>query len=105
MPQVLRVAHSDPGSQSRSCSSRGRKAVYASENILRALIVQRREGFIFRETVVRIAESGSFQDFLLLGAAPENNPVQYTFIREWRLEVAKKFGPEERGSRAGRRAG
>ena len=41
-----------------------RKGDFTSENILRALIVQDKEGLPFRETMIRIGGDGFLQGFL-----------------------------------------
>jgi IS5 family transposase len=62
-PEILSVVHKDLAKLSQG-GSQGRKGDYTSENILRALIVQHREGLPFRETVIRIGGDPFLQDFL-----------------------------------------
>lgn len=58
---------------------RGRKAVYTSENILRALLVLCIEGLPFRETVIRIGECPFLQDFCRLADRPV---MDFTFLNK-----------------------
>ena len=62
-PELLELAHEDLKRLS-SGSRNGREADFTSETILRALVVHAIEGLSLRETVVRIADSDFFQDFL-----------------------------------------
>jgi len=62
-PQILSAVHEDLEKLSQG-GPQGRKGDYTSENILRALIVQHREGLPFRETVIRIGSEPFLQDFL-----------------------------------------
>ena len=55
----------------------GRKAVYTSENLLRALIVHTVEGADLRSTIVRISDSPFLQDFLRLG---NGRVMDFTFL-------------------------
>lgn len=76
-PEILALVHKDLARLSGGDGARGRKGVYTSENILRALIVQQREGEDFRGAVVRIAESAFLRQFARLG----NRPVMdFTFL-------------------------
>jgi len=75
-PKILALADADLKVLSSS-NRNGRRAVYTSENLLRALVVMVVEGLDLRGTVVRIAESPFLQDFLRLG----NRPVMdFTFL-------------------------
>ena len=61
--EILAAVHRDLARLSQG-GSQGRKGDYTSENILRALIVQHREGLPFRETVIRIGSDPFLQDFV-----------------------------------------
>jgi len=62
-PGILDAVHQDLKHLSQG-GRKGRKGDFTSENILRALIVQNREGLPFREAVIRIGGDGFLQDFL-----------------------------------------
>jgi IS5 family transposase len=75
-PAVLDMADRDLKPLSQG-GKKGRKAVYTSENLVRALIVHTIEGEDLRGTIVRISDSPFLQDFLRLG----NGPVMdFTFL-------------------------
>jgi IS5 family transposase len=61
--EILDAVHQDIKHLSQG-DRKGRKGDFTSENILRALIVQNREGLPFREAVIRIGGDGFLQDFL-----------------------------------------
>jgi IS5 family transposase len=65
-PKILAMVHRDLGKLSRATSRRGRKADFTSENLFRAILVMQREGLDYREASVRIAESGTLQNFCRL---------------------------------------
>ena len=65
-PKVLEMVHRDLDALSQSTSPRGRKAVFTSENLFRAILVMQREGLDYREASVRIAESETLQNFCRL---------------------------------------
>ena len=65
-PKILEMVHRDLDALSQSTSPRGRKAVFTSENLFRAILVMQREGLDYRETSVRIAESETLQNFCRL---------------------------------------
>jgi IS5 family transposase len=65
-PKVLEMVHRDLDALSQSTSPRGRKAVFTSENLFRAILVMQREGLDYREASVRIAESETLQKFCRL---------------------------------------
>ena len=69
-PEILKMAHGDLQRLSNSTSRRGRKAVFTSENLLRAILVMQREGLDYREASVRIAESETLQRFCRLLKKP-----------------------------------
>ena len=75
-PAVLALAHRDLKTLSQGDRG-GRRAVFTSENLLRALIVHTLEGDDLRGTVVRIAESPFLQDFLRLG---NRRVMDFTFL-------------------------
>jgi IS5 family transposase len=62
-PGILDAVHRDLNRLSQG-GRKGRKGDFTSENILRALIVQNREGLPLREAVIRIGGDGFLQDFL-----------------------------------------
>jgi IS5 family transposase len=65
-PKILEMVHQDLDLLSKSTSRRGRKAVFTSESLFRAIIVMQRESLDYRETSVRIAESETLQRFCRL---------------------------------------
>lgn len=75
-PAVLDVVDRDLRFLSQG-GKKGRKAVYTSENLLRALIVHTIEGDDLRGTVVRISESDFLRDFLRLG---NRRVMDFTFL-------------------------
>ena len=62
-PEILSAVHEDLKRLSQG-GRRGREGDFTSENILRALVVQAREGLTFREAVIRIGSDGFLQDFV-----------------------------------------
>lgn len=69
-PKILDMVHRDLDLLSQSTSPRGRKAVFTTENLFRAILVMQREGLDYRETSVRIAESETLQSFCRLLKKP-----------------------------------
>jgi len=65
-PEILELAHRDLEQLSQATSRRGRKTVFTSENLFRAILVMQREGLDYREASVRIAESETLQTFCRL---------------------------------------
>jgi IS5 family transposase len=65
-PKILDLVHQDLDRLCKSTSRRGRKAVFTSENLFRAVLVVQREGLNYREASVRIAESDTLQSFCRL---------------------------------------
>jgi len=65
-PEILELVHRDLEQLSQATSRRGRKAVFTSENLFRAIVVMQREGLDYREASVRIAESETLQNFCRL---------------------------------------
>jgi IS5 family transposase len=77
-PSILTLVHKDLQTLSEG-NSEGREGDYTSENILRALIVQHKEGLSYRDAVVRIGSEPFLQDFLRMG----KNPVMdFTFLNK-----------------------
>jgi hypothetical protein len=74
-PKILNLAHAD-FSKGLSTSEGGRKG-YASEQILRAVIVMFIEGDSYRDVVVRIENSEFSQGFVKLGNL---SMMDYTFL-------------------------
>ena len=75
-PGILTLVHTDLQMLSEGDSD-GREGDYTSENILRALIVQHKEGLSYRDAVVRIGGEAFLQDFLRMGKKPV---MDYTFL-------------------------
>jgi IS5 family transposase len=74
--EILTAVHKDLQGLSEGNSS-GREGDYTSENILRALLVQHREGLPFREAVIRIGGDPFLQDFLRMRKRPV---MDFTFL-------------------------
>ncbi len=60
-----------------SVSDKGREATYTTEMLFRALLVHQLERTSLRETVIRIAESGTLRTFVRLGQRPV---MDFTFL-------------------------
>lgn len=75
-PAVLALAHRDLKSLSQGDRD-GRRAVFTSENLLRALVVHQIEGQDYRGTIILIAESPFLQDFVRLGP---RCPMDFTLL-------------------------
>ncbi len=74
-PMILGLVHED--FSKLSLSERGRAGKYTTEILFRALLVHQIEKTSLRETVIRIAESGTLRSFVCLG----NRPVMdYSFL-------------------------
>jgi IS5 family transposase len=78
-PDVLQRAHHDLEQLSKSTSPRGRKAVFTTENLFRAIVVMQSEGFDYREASVRIAESETLQNFCRLLKKPT---IDFTLLNK-----------------------
>ena len=78
-PDILQRAHCDLEKLSKSTSRRGRKAVFTTENLFRAIVVMQREGFDYREASVRIAESDTLQHFCRL---LKKRTIDYTLLNK-----------------------
>jgi IS5 family transposase len=75
-PELVTLAHRDLRKVSQG-GSKGRKGVYTSENILRALVVMMVENLPLRKTIARIGTSAFLQDFVRLGGRPV---MDFTFL-------------------------
>ncbi len=69
-PAILDMAHRDLEQLSKATSPRGRKPIFTSENLLRAILVMQREGLDYRQASIRIAESETLQRFCRLLKRP-----------------------------------
>ena len=78
-PKILETVHRDLQQLSKATSRRGRKAVFTSENLLRAIVVMQREGLDYREASVRIAESETLQRFCRLLRKPT---IDFTLLNK-----------------------
>jgi len=85
-PGVLDLVHKDLQKLSAGDSG-GREGDYTSENILRALIVQHREGLPFREAVIRIGSDPFLQDFLRMR---KKAVMDFTFLDRCFLAIRPK---------------
>jgi transposase, IS5 family len=74
-PRLLSLLHADL--KKLSSSKKGRRSVYSSEQILRALVVMFVEDEDYRGAVVRIANSEFLQHFVRLGIKPV---MDFTFL-------------------------
>jgi IS5 family transposase len=82
-PEILSAVHEDLKKLSQG-GKRGREGDYTSENILRALVVQAREGLTFREAVIRIGGDGFLQDFLRMR---KKAVMDYSFLDKCFLAI------------------
>ncbi len=78
-PEILGMVHGDLAKLSQAGSRRGRKADFTSENLFRAILVMQREGFDYRETSIRIAESETLQNFCRLLKKPT---IDFTLLNK-----------------------
>lgn len=67
---ILDLVHGDLEQLSQATSPRGRKPIFTSENLFRAVFVMQREGFDYRQASIRIAESETLQRFCRLLKKP-----------------------------------
>lgn len=81
--EILSAVHKDLLQLSEG-GSHGREADYTSENILRALIVQHREGLPFREAVIRIGSDPFLQGFLRMR---KRAVMDYSFLDKCFLAI------------------
>lgn len=65
-PVILNLVHCDLEQLSQATSPRGRKPIFTSENLFRAVFVMQREGLDYRQASIRIAESETLQRFCRL---------------------------------------
>ncbi|HUT93427.1 MAG TPA: transposase [Thermoguttaceae bacterium] len=65
-PVILDLVHCDLEQLSQATSPRGRKPIFTSENLFRAVFVMQREGLDYRQASIRIAESETLQRFCRL---------------------------------------
>ena len=77
MPEVLEQAHNDIEAVLNPEAKQGRKAVFSSDNLFRALLVMGIEGLTYRETTIRIAESETLQNFCRL---LKKSTIDYTLL-------------------------
>ena len=82
-PEILDAVHQDIKHLSQG-GRKGRKGDFTTENILRALIVQNREGLPFREAVIRIGGDGFLQDFL---RTRKKTVMDFTFLDKCFLAI------------------
>jgi len=68
--EILDLVHRDLEQLSKATSKRGRKPIFTSENLFRAVLVMQREGLDYRQASVRIAESETLQRFCRLLKKP-----------------------------------
>jgi IS5 family transposase len=69
-PVILNLVHCDLEQLSQATSPRGRKPIFTSENLFRAVFVMQREGLDYRQASIRIAESETLQRFCRLLKKP-----------------------------------
>jgi transposase, IS5 family len=81
--EILSAVHEDLLELSEGDAT-GREGDYTSENILRALIVQHREGLPFREAVIRIGSDPFLQDFLRMR---KRAVMDFTFLDKCFLAI------------------
>ncbi len=62
-PGILELVHQDLEQLSKATSPRGRKPIFTSENLFRAILVMQREGLDYRQASIRIAESETLKRF------------------------------------------
>jgi transposase, IS5 family len=85
-PEILSAVHKDLQQLSEGDST-GREGDYTSENILRALVVQHREGLPFRDAVIRIGSEPFLQDFARMRKRPV---MDFTFLDKCFLAIRPK---------------
>ena len=78
-PVVLDLVHGDLEQLSQATSPRGRKPIFTSENLFRAVVVMQREGFDYRQASIRIAESETLQRFCCLLKKPT---IDFTLLNK-----------------------
>lgn len=78
-PTVLDLAHVDLEQLSQATSPQGRKPIFTSENLFRAVFVMQREGLDYRQASIRIAESETLQRFCRLLKKPT---IDFTLLNK-----------------------
>ncbi len=78
-PVILDLVHCDLEQLSQATSPRGRKPIFTSENLFRAVIVMQREGLDYRQASIRIAESETLQRFCRLLKKPT---IDFTLLNK-----------------------
>lgn len=78
-PEILDLVHRDLERLSKATSQRGRKPIFTSENLFRAVLVMQREGLDYRQASVRIAESETLQQFCRLLKKPT---IDFTLLNK-----------------------
>jgi IS5 family transposase len=76
-PVILDLVHGDLEQLSQATSTRGRKPIFTSENLFRAVLVMQREGLDYRQASIRIAESETLQRFCRLLKKPS---IDFTLL-------------------------
>jgi len=76
---ILDRVHRDLGKLCKATTKRGRKPIFTSENLFRAILVMQREGLDYREASVRIAESETLQNFCRLIKKPT---IDFTLLNK-----------------------
>ena len=76
---VLDLVHRDLEQLSQATSRRGRKPIFTSENLFRAIVVMQREGLDYRQASIRIAESETLQRFCRLLKKPT---IDFTLLNK-----------------------
>ncbi len=78
-PVILNLVHCDLEHLSQATSRRGRKPIFTSENLFRAVLVMQREGLDYRQASIRIAESETLQRFCRLLKKPT---IDFTLLNK-----------------------
>ena len=78
-PVILDLVHGDLEQLSQATSPRGRRPIFTSENLFRAVIVMQREGLDYRQASIRIAESETLQRFCRLLKKPT---IDFTLLNK-----------------------
>ena len=78
-PVILDLVHGDLEQLSQATSPRGRKPLFTSENLFRAVCVMQREGLDYRQTSIRSAESETLQRFCRLLKKPT---IDFTLLNK-----------------------
>jgi len=78
-PVILDLVHGDLEQLSQATSPQGRKPIFTSENLFRAVFVMQREGLDYRQASIRIAESETLQRFCRLLKKPT---IDFTLLNK-----------------------